>query len=470
MESSLWFFTKHLFAGLPCNAELVAAENLGLFFLRGLTTVRPMRLLSIFALSFSLTFSLSHGAHWPAWRGAGGGGVVEDAGVPLTWSEKENVVWKVELPDRGNSTPVIWGDSVFLTQAVEATKTRSTLCFHRSDGRLLWKQEIVYEKSEDTHPTNPHCSASPVTDGERVIVCHGSAGVFCYDVAGKELWRRDLGPQDYEWGSGSSPVLHGDLCILYFGPGDKSEMVALDKRTGADVWRWKEPALTPTERTDGFRGNLPGMICTYSTPLLVRAGTRDELIMTFPGVMRSFDPATGKELWLCDGLNPLVYTSPIAGEGVAIGMGGFFGTSIAVRLDGSAQGDVTATHRLWQTVRTKNRLGSGVIAGGHAYILNTDGFAECLEIQTGKQEYLERLTGIGPKGDSWSSMVLAGDRIYVFNQSGDGLVLKAAPKFEVLARNSIGNELTNSSPAISNGQIFLRTHKHLWCIGASQKP
>lgn len=205
------------------------------------------------------------------------------------------------------------------------------------------------------------------------------------------------------------------------------------------------------------------MIGTFTTPIVVRAGQRDELIQTFPQFVRAFDPRSGRPLWHCDGLNELVYCSPIAGEGVLVGMGGFFGTSLAVKTGGT--GDVTATHRLWQTVRTKNRLGTGVIAGGHVFILNTEGIAECLNLQTGASLWQERVKGSGKKGDSWSSMVLVDGHILCLNQGGETLVLKASPKFELVRVNSLDGALVNSSHAISNGEIFIRTQKHLWCIG-----
>src|SRR5437762_1992453 len=131
--------------------------------------------------------------NWPAWRGANADGTTQETNLPLNWSATENVRWKVKLPDRGNSTPVIWGDRIFLTQAIEKKKLRTLMCLHRRDGKLLWQKEVEYKEKEHTHNTNPYCSASPATDGERVVVSHGSAGVFCYDFEGKELWRRDLG-------------------------------------------------------------------------------------------------------------------------------------------------------------------------------------------------------------------------------------------------------------------------------------
>ena len=424
-------------------------------------------LLSLVPFAAALCAAPVVAGNWPAWRGPEGSGVTPEKNLPAQWSATENVRWKTPLPDRGNSTPAVWGDKVFVTQAIEKENLRSLLCFSRRDGKLLWQKSITYAAKESTHDDNPHCSASPVVDGERVIVCHGSAGALGYDFDGKELWKRDLGLQDFEWGNGSSPVLHGDAVILYFGPGKGSHLLALDKKTGRTLWKFDEPPIEVGKRTDGFRGNEPGNICTYSTPLVVRAGGRDELIMSFPRYLRAFNPKTGDELWSCDGLNPLVYTSPIHGEGIVVAMGGFFGNTIAVRTGGS--GDVTGTHRLWRTERTKSGIGSGAIHDGHIYAVNASGIAECIELKTGKAVWTERVKGSGPKSDTWSSAVLAGDRIYNLNQSGDCVVFKASPKFELLGANSIGNEMCNASLSVSDGDLFIRTHKHLWCIGNTKE-
>ena len=187
--------------------------------------------------------------------------------------------------------------------------------------------------------------------------------------------------------------------------------------------------------------------------------------MTFPERMRAFDPQTGKELWSCGGLSPLLYTSPMFGDGVLVGSGGYGGNTIAVKPGGS--GDVTA-QRLWQKIRDKQRIGSGVITGGHLYILNTPGTAQCIDLKTGEVKWEERLAGTSGRSESWSSMVLSGERLYVLNQAGDTFVLKASPKFEKLATNAVGDSMTNASLAVSEGEFFIRTHQHLWCIGAGR--
>jgi outer membrane protein assembly factor BamB len=426
-----------------------------------LPTSRDLLLLAVLVLSACP----APAANWPEWRGPGGVGISSEKEAPLKWSATENVRWKIPLPDRGNSTPIVWGSRIFLTQPLEKEHRRTLLCVDRGTGNILWQQGPVYAEKEKSHPTNPPGSASPVTDGECVIAAFGSAGVYCYDLNGKELWHRDLGKISHEWGYASSPVIHGDLCIVYHGPSEKSALIALDKKTGATKWELAEPMNQPIKRTDGFAGNeAKGIVGTFSTPIIVRAGGRDELVMSYPERVEAFDPKTGKSLWRCGGLNPLIYSSPIFGEGVVVAMGGFLGSSVAVKAGG--QGDVTDTHRLWQVERTKNRLGSGVIHQGHVYILNTPGVAECIDLKTGKVIWEERVPSAGPKSESWSSMTLAGDKIYILNQSGDTVVLRAAPKFEVLGLNAIGNELTNASTVVADGEILIRTHKHLWCIGS----
>jgi len=435
-----------------------------------LPAMKPNILHANFSLLVSVTglalfSSISAVANWPAWRGPSGQGDVTSKDIPLRWSTTENVRWKVSLPDRGNSTPAVWGEKVFISQAVEKDHLRTLMCFSRHDGKLLWQKSVKYTPKEESHEDNPPCSASPATDGERVIVAHASAGVYCYDFEGLELWQRDLGRQEFEWGSGSSPVLSGNLCFIYHGPGKGAHLVALNKKDGRTVWKYDEPAIDVGKRTDGFRGQEPGIICTYSTPLVVKAAGRDELIMSFPRYLRAFDPETGKELWHCDGLNPLVYTSPIYSDGIAVAMGGFSGNTIAVKTGGS--GDVTASHRLWQSERTRAGIGTGVVRDGHVYVVNASGIADCIEIKTGKIVWSERVKGDGPKSDTWSSSVLVGDRVYHLNQSGDCVIFRASPKFELLGANSLGNEMCNASLAVSNGDVFVRTHKHLWCI--SQK-
>jgi len=404
--------------------------------------------------------------NWPTWRGPSCTGVANETHLPLHWGTNENVLWRTPLPERGNSTPIVWGKQVFVTQAIEADKRRALLCFDRATGRLLWKQGVVVESAESTHETNPQCSSSPVTDGERLVAWFGSAGLFCCDLQGSELWRRELGSQKHIWGWGSSPSLDGSLCYLNFGPGDPSFLVALDKKTGKEDWRVAEPNANSGEKKPGQEKAV--WAGSWSTPVIIKAGGREELILTWPKRVVAFEPKTGRELWSCSGINPLVYTSPLyePSKEIVVAMGGFNGMSLAVKAGGS--GDVTESRRLWQHPKTKQRMGSGVIHDGHIYILNDPGVAECFELESGKLIWEERLRGPAAKSDSWSSMVVADGKLYVINQGGDTFVLKASPQFEVLATNSLA-ETTIASMAVSDGGLFVRTHKALWCFRESRK-
>lgn len=415
------------------------------------------------ALAGALAFAVPGRAdNWPAWRGPEGTGVSRETHLPTRWSRTENIRWRAPLPDRGNSTPIAWGNRVFITQAIEHEGRRTVMGFDRADGRLLWQSGVTHSEKESTHSLNPYCSASPVTDGKLVIASFGSAGLYGYDFQGRELWHRDLGHQAQIWGNGASPVLYQNLCILNFGPGERTFLVALDKRTGATVWQTDEPGGRFGEEKPGRA--QPDWIGSWSTPTVIRVNGHDELIMSFPRRVAAFNPRDGTERWSCSGLNPLVYTSPLWGEGVVVAMGGFMGSSLAVKPGG--QGDVTATRRLWQIPKTRQRIGSGVISDGHIYILDEPGIAQCLELATGKVVWDERLAGGGAKTSSWSSLLSAGGNLYGVNQSGDTFVLKASPKFQMLATNSL-EETTIGSPAAANGEIFIRTYQHLWCIGAA---
>lgn len=399
-----------------------------------------------------------HADNWPMWRGVSGDGTCTESALPEKWSQTENVLWKVKLPDRGNSTPVVWGDKLFLTQAVEKEGKRLLLCFDKKTGKQLWDAGTIYKEPELTHGTNPYCAASPATDGERVIVSFASAGVFCYDLNGKELWKRaDLGKQHHIWGNGTSPVIAGDRVFLNFGPGANTVLYAFDKKTGKTLWQHKEPGGASGEADN------KQWLGSWSDPLLRNTGKRDELLMSYPGRACAFDPASGKELWSCDGLTPLVYNSPLYADGVMIAMCGYGGAAMAIQTGGS--GDVTNKNRVWHEPRVQQRIGSGVIHEGYHYILTDGGIVECRDLKTGKLVFNERVKGPGPTGQNWSSLVLSTDgKCYAANQGGDCFVFKAAPKFELLATNSLGEKIIGSI-AVSDGRLYIRGYQNLWCIG-----
>jgi len=414
-------------------------------------------------LLFLMVLNLGRGANgenWPAWRGPRGDGACTEKSLPTTWSRTENVAWRSPLPERGNSTPIVWQDRVFVTQALEKEGRRTLMCFDRQDGRLLLQEGTEWHEQEATHGTNSLCSASPVTDGERIVAWFGSAGLFCYDFQGHLLWKRDLGLQRHVWGYGSSPVLHGDLCFLHFGPGERTFLIAVSKKTGETVWQHDEPINR--EGTPEAKFSNADYYGSWSTPLIREVDGRTELIIGFPFRVCALDPATGKERWTSTGINSLVYTSPIFADGVLVAMGGFGGMTVALKAGG--RGDVTKENRLWRHARTKQRIGSGAIHNGLIFVHNDPGIAECFDLQTGKLIWEQRLTGESSRGTNWSSVMIADGLCYTMTQGGDCFVFRAGPQFELVATNSLG-EHSNSSIVPSDGQLFLRTYKHLWCIG-----
>lgn len=394
--------------------------------------------------------------NWPAWRGPTGQGICAEKNLPLEWSDTKNVKWRIDLEHQANSTPVVWGGRIFLTQANKGGSVRSLLCFRRTDGKLLWQKDVAFDGQEKNWNASWYCNASPVTDGKLVVVSFGSAGMYCYDTTGKEQWKRDdLGTWYHNFGNASSPILYKDLAILWCGPdeGKLNRLLAVNRETGKTVWESKQD------------------FGSWCTPLIVKVKNEDQLLVGYSrdvknapesknGYLKGFDPATGKELWRCQGLNSFVYTSPLVHNDMAVEMCGYGGSALAVKLGGT--GDITAD-RLWRQPRPSNqRVGSGVIVGDHVYLVEENGTPHCYELKTGTEVWK------APKMRNeitWGSMVHADGRLYILMRNGITRVYAAEPTYKLLAANALGRgEETNSSIVISNGEIFIRTFKHLWCI------
>lgn len=429
--------------------------------------MKPAVMLLVIAIVAQSSVAIAE--DWPAWRGPSGMGISSEAELPTEWNSTENVRWKAPLPSAGNSTPIIWGDRVFVTQANDVTKwppkvpenfaggssagghavaeKRSVLCFNRLDGTLIWQRDVVYKEPEITHPTNPFCSASPVADGERVIASHGSAGMVCYDFDGRELWRYDTGKLEHLWGTASSPILYKDLCIQWCGPGERQFLIALNKRTGEKVWETIESGGDNGITSRHFLGS-------WSTPIITKVGDQDQLIFPVPHKLKGYDPRTGRELWTADGPGNYCYSSPVVLDGLAL-----FGQSL-YRLGGL--GDLSKE-------RLKQRVGSmyistAVVSGDHLYTYNNVGVPSCFDWKTGEDLWKSQIEKRPGGKTAWGSPILAAGKLYITDQGGTTSVFATGPKYAHLATNEL-REATNASLAVSQGNLFIRTHKHLWCIG-----
>jgi outer membrane protein assembly factor BamB len=396
---------------------------------------------------------------WPCWRGPDGTGISREKSAPLTWSAEENVKWKVPLPFKGNGSPIVSAGKVFVTCPEDGDgKRRSLYCFDRTNGKQLWVQTVDYGKKMPTHGTNPHSSSTPVADGKRVIVFHDAAGLFCYDLDGKELWKRDLGEFKHPWGYGNSPILLENRVILNSGPGKRVFIMSLDAETGKTVWENDEP-----HKGDGdTNSNGKGYMGSWCTPIVVKVAGKNQIICAQPTRLVGYNAADGKILWWCEGVqhdngaHDLAYSSPVLAGDTIVYVGGFGGPGLGVRLGGS--GDVTSSLRLWRRGCPQS-IGTGVFLDGVVYI-PFEGQIQCLDPRTGKALWSDK----GGPGNYWGSIVMAAGRCYVTSRNGTTVVFRPNPgKFELLASNALGEDC-NSTPAISNGELFIRTFKNLYCI------
>jgi outer membrane protein assembly factor BamB len=409
--------------------------------------------LCIFAIS-----SFAAAADWASFRGPNGNGTTHEQKVPLEWSADKNIKWKVALPQPSNGSPIVSNGCVFVAGCEDKDGLkRSLYCFDRRDGKQLWVRTVDYGKKETTHGTNPHGSSTPAANGKQVVVFHSSAGLYCYDFAGKELWSRQLGEFQHMWGDGTSPLIYNDRVIMHCGPGAKIFVTALELATGKTIWTSDEPL-------DGNGNNRKDKapMGSWSTPLIAKVGGQDQIICMLPTRVVGYSPADGKILWSCEGIRgpkgDLAYSSPVISDDICVCVGGYGGPGMGFKLGGS--GDITPS-RLWRVEASPQSIGSAVAIDGYIYRPSaTPGKIECLDPDTGKVLWSDRATG----GELWSSIVYAANRCYLTNQEGNTVVFKPNPdKFELLATNKL-DERSNSTPAISDGEIFLSTHEHLYCV------
>ncbi len=464
------------------------------------------RLPSLATAFFLLVSPLAFGENnssWPSWRGPAGTGVAPGAQPPTTWSDQQNLRWKAKIPGYGFSTPIIWKDKIYLLAAIETGEvkpgatdsTPSTpppprpgpppgggdpkgrggkggkggkggpggfgggakptkvhefvvIAVERSTGKIAWQKTARREvPHEGHHPTNSFASSSPVTDGERLYVSFGSRGLYCYDLAGNLQWEKDLGDMQTRngFGEGSSPALAGGNLIVPWDHEGGSFVVALDKKTGREVWR-----KSRDERS------------SWSTPVIVEVGGKLQAIIAATNRTRSYDTATGEIVWEAAGLTPNVIPTPVTGHGMIYVTSGFQGYSLqAIKL--TSRGDVSDSGNIvWNVRKSTPYVPSPVLSGDRIFFSKSnDAYLSCLNALTGEIHYqdqpLEGLRGI------YASPLAANGHLYVVGREGLVMVLKDSTKFEVVAKNQL-NDRIDASPVMVDRELFLRGHDFLYCI------
>ncbi len=415
---------------------------------------------TLFALTVLLLAAPAQAGNWPHWRGPEANGVSPETGLPATWSQSANLRWKLPLPDLSGSTPIVWEDRLFLS--VADGKDIQLWSIAREDGTVLWRRQVD-DRNERTRKGNL-TSPSPVTDGQRVWVLTGTGIVKAFDFEGKELWARDL-QKDYGQfgilhGYASSPLLHGDTLYIQvlhgFATDDPSYLLAVDKATGQTRFRVERPTDAPKEAPDA-----------YTTPALLPRGDRVEIVVSGADYVTGHDPETGKELWRIPGLNPekiawyRVVASPVV-MGDMLYAPSRVKPLLALKVEGASGPPV----RVWSTDDGPD-VPTPVTDGKYLYVVNDKGIAWCFDAKTGAEVWGQQRLKVGTYS---ASPVLADGKLFATSEDGVTTVLAAGPRFEVLGENDLG-EYTLASPAIADGQIFIRTAQHLYCIGREgEKP
>jgi len=447
--------------------------------LLGLGSALIICLLTISASRSPRVNAAGEASNWPQWRGPNGLGISTEKNLPTEWSETQNIQWKTPIPGRGHSSPIIWGQKIFLTTALEGplvpgakavghiragqvfihpdsigadrNYTLKVLCLDRDTGKILWER-VVYEGIvyDARHRKGSYASSTPVTDGRYVWAFFETEGLYCYDFDGQLVWKTSLGKiAKMGLGPGVSPVLYEHLVILQCDQEDGGEsagsfMAAVDKNTGKEVWR-----VHRTHRK------------TWATPLLVRAAQRTEIVASGSESVISYDPATGKEWWRCDGVKGHAIPSAVAGQGLVFVSAGYPAKrAIAIRL--GASGNLTDTPQIaWKYDKGTAYVASPILYGNYLYLMNDKGILTCVEAKTGEIKYEG---GRVPVPASFTASLVAFDeKILLSSEDGDTFVIKAGPTHAVLRTNSLGEPIY-ASPAMADGKLFIRGEKNLYCI------
>ena len=412
-------------------------------------------------------------AHWPEWRGPLANGVAPHGDPPVTWSETENLRWKLRLPGLGHSTPIIWGERIFLTTAIAhgevlpappehddgahhnlpASRRQKfvVLAIDRATGKISWQTTVRDEQPhEGTHETGSWASNSPVTDGRHVFAFFGSRGLYSLDTAGKVVWQKDFGDMltRHGHGEGSSPALHGDTLVINWDHQGESFVAAIDKRTGDERWRAARDEIT-----------------SWSTPLIVEHRGKPQAIVSATDRVRSYDLATGDVIWEVGGLSRNVVASPVSSDGLVVVGGSYdWQKMLAVRLEG-ARGDLTGSESIvWSRDRHAPYVPSPLLYDGQLYFLkHSQAVLMALDLATGEELYGPlRIHGLY---NVFASPVGAAGRIYIASREGTTAVIRGGPEPELLAVNRL-DDAFSASPAVVGDELYLRGQEHLYCIAA----
>jgi hypothetical protein len=405
---------------------------------------------------------------WPQFRGPNGDGVSTETKVPVEWSDTKNLRWKTEIPGPGSSSPIVSGDRVYITcytgygvgrgeVGQQKDLQRHLVALNRNTGKIVWSKAVAAALPEDQYrgfiAEHGYATSTPVTDGERVYVFFGKSGVLAFDRDGKQLWQTGVGTESGQrrWGSGTSPILHGDYVIVNAAEESQS-LRALDKKTGKEVWK----------------AEAAGLENTWGSPSVITLPDgRKELVISVPYEMWGFNPQTGKLSWFAEtNLDSPVSPSIVSAKGIVYAIGGRRGGSVAVRAGG--KDDVTKSNIVWKGDASAY-VPSPVLTKGKLYWVDDRGLAMCVDAKTGKLVKRVRLeSGNGGFGGRpfYASVVVAGDKWYAVSRTAGVFVLKANAELETIGSNRFASDESdfNASPAISDGAIFLRSNRFVYCI------
>jgi len=415
---------------------------------------------------FFFVAGLIRAENWPGWRGPSGDGVSAGKGIPTKWSSTENIAWKIAVPGEGHSSPIVWGDKVFLTSSLTEKNKRILLCIDRLSGQTVWQRDVVQSPPETIHRLNSRASGTPATDGKQVyvtfmraegdeviapnvgserLITPGKIIVAAFDLDGNKKWKTNVGDFVSAHGFNTCPVLFEDLLILNGDHDGDAYLVALDRQSGRQRWR--------TRRENKTR--------SYVTPIIREIDGITQMILSGSLCIASYDPRNGKRHWIVDGPTEQFVASMVYDGKYVFATGGYPERhTLAIRPGG--KGNVTDTHIAWRTTRGAAYVPSPIISGRYLLMVADSGIASCFEARTGKRHWMERLPG----GHS-PSPVSADGLVYFVSDRGVTTIIRPSETFAVIAKNELG-EPVSASPAISQGQIFLRTHQHLYCIGSKK--